>query len=242
MDYSGPHPASAVTPSSEYRTNKLPEEVRDWISTQSKRLNEAFEAEEFNYKSKKKEILGKAEWDWFAEGSERTIACLGRTHNGEGIYPTLEAVVIKFNPLLRPSAYSQESTVNTIRNPGNIHELAVWKWACDYDDTDLFGTILDFSKWGDWIAQKYYIPIYLYKTPNHSTRVDYLSDQANSRDESYENVVKKQMRDRGYNPHVKDGNIGLDPQQQTAVCIDFGAHFDIGGVDDDRLLNYVLKE
>jgi hypothetical protein len=162
--------------------------------------------------------------------------------NGEPIYPTFERVVVNFKFTNRPVDASglsrEERTVDHLRG-GNLHELGIWKYACDHGHDEHFATILDYSEYGDWIAQRYYVPVYPHGQRSSHARnggCDHLRDE----------VIPYQFQDElevlGYNPHVKDGNIGIAPDTHSPVVIDFGQHFKIEAMDSDDLFSYTLSE
>lgn len=239
------YPVSTLVPDG-YRANPLPDSVRQWVDAQSKQLSEVYaiwaQADgdgPIDYDSERESQLQSKGWNWWGYGSERTVACLGSTLEGDRIYTPRTCVVIKFQPTYRPLDEFAISRPERCKQAvtGNLHELAVWKWACDHNDTDVFVDILDYSEYGDWVAQRYAIPVY----PNNHRRShcqygnhDYLKSQSIPRE------FKLAMDERGYNPHIKDGNVGVLPGSTTTVCIDFGDHFDIDGVTSDRLFEYAV--
>jgi len=208
-------------------------------------LNEAYHRHETDpetslqeFREEKEAQLSQKGWNWFGEGSERTVGGLGKTLQGASIYETFERVVVKFDYKIDPSTLSRDDKEQIGVGKGNTHEIAIWKWACDHDDEDLFATVLDYSEYGDWLVQKYYIPVYPNRHRSAHARngsVDYLDNRG------LPNQYKADATRRGYDPHIKDGNIGYDPVTKTPVCIDFGNHFKIDGVDADGLLEHTLR-
>jgi hypothetical protein len=241
------YPVSELIPDG-YRAKRLPDEIREWVDEQAQKLNEGYYQHEIEpdaqiggFRKKRDSQLSDGGWNWFGEGSERTVGGLGNTVSGSPIYETFERVVVKFNFTTRPIdsvGLSRDEKEQAWVNGGNIHEIAVWKWACDHDDEDLFATILDYSEYGDWMVQEYCIPIYPNsQRPSHARNgaVDYLSSKKLPR--QYE----RKATSRGYNPHIKDGNIGYDQATKTPVCIDAGDHFKIDGVDAEGLVEHTLQ-
>jgi hypothetical protein len=241
------HPVSRVVPDG-YRARRLPDRVREWVDDQAHRLNQLYHQYEANEEVQREDFRGKKEstfesgdWNWYGKGSERDVGGLGKTLNGEPVFDTFEAVVIKFNltkrPVDGPVLTRDEQSVASIGD-GNLHELAIWKWACDHGDEDWFATIYDYSEYGDWIAQQYHIPIYASsQRPAHARNgADHIVDH------NLPIQYKRRMEDRGYDPHIKDGNVGVDPDEETVVCIDFGSHFDIDDMDIGDLFDYTLND
>lgn len=227
-----------------YRVDRLPTHVREWVDRQTDFLAEAFDiaygesgesGEDLDYHAREESILTNDRLRWWGSESERTVAGLGRTFRGEPIRDDHTGVVLKFNPWLRAE---ERSPVTSFSNSGNLHELSLWRHAVESGDESLFGTILDYSDDGAWLAMREYIPIYRYKAPRHEGTTDYLSEDATQAD--YVESLDAALRGRGYDAHLKDGNVGLATggrEEPTAVLIDYGAHVKL--TDDTDLDDYL---
>lgn len=246
MRQSQEYPVSEIVPDG-YRANPLPDDVREWVDKQSQELSQAYElskhGDRWDFDEEQRKQFEQRGWNWWGEGTERTVAELGRTLNGSPVFYTFDRVVIKFKPINRPvdglsaGVTREERTIT--RATANIHELTVWKWACDHGDEDKFATILDYGEYGDWVAQKYHVPIYPY---NHSSAHAKTVDHDYIHDEwGVLEPFNDEMKQRGYDVHLKDGNVGMDPETRDVVCIDSGDHCRIDGVDNADLIEYCLN-
>lgn len=229
------HPPEAFTPDSVYKSSPLPDDVWEWVDRKASVLTEAYDhaADGYAYEDDKAQLLDDDHVKWRAEGSERTIVSLGRTFEGKFIDAGDKGVVVKFTPWLR---VNDNNPIQVVRSNGNLYELTVWSYANDHGDAHLFAPILDWSKTGDWLAQQEVLPVYRHGT-GHNRRVDVLRE--NIAGTSYCDAIAGELKERGYDPHTKDGNVGLDLPNRRPVMIDYGAHFGIEGVDPT---DYALEE
>lgn len=244
-------PATDIVPDG-YRTKPLPDEVRDRVEEVANNLaqlsyrhinNDGQDA--VDYHDEKDQTLDEKPWKWFVSGSERDVAHLGRTYMGEYIYSDEIGVVIKFNPSLKGNDWRIDDDgsvkqMQTIRASGNLHEIAVWKHATDFGNTNLFAEILDYSDCGHWIAQRYCTPVFLSypSMTQYSTSIDYICEAAVDR--SLSKDFREKANEVGYDPHMSSGNLGIHPDTGDTVCIDFGSHFDIG-IDDEVLMEACVE-
>lgn len=230
---SKPH---AFVPDDTYRTNPLPDQIRDWIETYTgflqENLNEAFEYDDFDIHEAETHALDAAVNNggkWWTSQSERAVVGLGETLNGSRIYNGQHvSVVVKMNALLR----NHEPKYDTPVAAGNLAELQVWKYVVDNGYDKLFGTILDYADDGSWIAMKEYMPYYPHGSPDQ--HVDYISGREAEYD--YGRVLRGLLIDMetGIDVHVKDGNVGLERLGDGGyrpVAIDYGAHTEVEALD-----------
>jgi hypothetical protein len=247
------HPVSRLVPDG-YRARQLPEDVRQWIDEQARKLSMAHSQHtdadgELNvsaFREAKREQLEAGGWAWYAEATDRIVAGLGKTINGNAIYhDTYDAVVIKFDPTLTPlngvEHSREERNVSSLLESQNLYALAIWKWACDHGDEAELATLLDHSEYGDWIAQKYHIPIYKDRQRELHARPTAV-DCAHIVDGRYPEQYANRMEHKGYEPHVSNGDIGLDENRGKATSIDYGSNMEIDGTTIGDLLDYTLAE
>jgi len=243
MDGRQTYRPETLVPDTEYRAEPLPGEVRDWVTRKASALAEAFDFayggadEDVDYRTEEAQMLSDDHFNWWGRGSERAVAGLGRTFRGEFIRPDRTGVVIKFNPWLRAREGGELASFGA---SGNIHELGLWRYTVDHSDDDLFGTILDYSACGDWLAMRQYVPIYPFHSPNHTGPVEYVS--ARTLDGDVVGQFNDEALDRGYDVHTKHGNLGLDTtaDPERPAVIDYGAH--VGLTDDEDGLRAYLPE
>lgn len=241
-------PPSEFVPPDEYRSEPLPDRVRQWIDRKAGAIaeayNYAYEMEKAHVDDYQKEVarlLDEKAIRWWLRGSERTVAGLGRTHQGVPIVGTWAGVVVKFNAWLRPVDWMDgvdPPTVEVLTEAGNLFELAMWRYANDHGDANLFAKILDFSDHGDWLAMEACIPVYPGGSPfMQKGQIDYINEKRV--DEYWTARISEAAEAQGYDPHLKDGNIGIRLSDMNPVMVDYGAHTKI---DDVRLTDWTLDQ
>lgn len=227
-----------------YEADPLPDDVHEFVDRQAMALAESYhfdhrvEEEDVDYEREVEQFLSQKPWKWHGRGSERKLACLGRSRGGDPFYRDLRGVVVKLNPWIRTVDENNPWMVSGLQESGNLHELAVWKYVVDHRDTELFADILDYSEQGDWLAQELVIPVYRTGSPYHvNIEMDYISERRSALDTI--DPFVDELEARGYDPHVKDGNVGMTFPGMKMVMVDFGAHFGTGSPD---LTLYALNE
>lgn len=238
---------SDLVPSGEYRHDPLAEDVRQWLDRRSELLADAYhydhnvEESAESYQDVKENVFTGSRFKWYGKGSERTVASLGRTSQGKPIRGGhFGGVIVKFTPWLRVPD-DDERTVTTVVESGNLHELAVWAYAVDHGDEDLFAPILDYSDDGDWLAMAKMIPVYRARWPRFASRtIDCINER--QADVRLCDLIAERALDRGFDPHTKDGNVGYDPHEGEPRIIDYGAHVGIDAMEDSHELTEYAAE
>lgn len=246
------YPTSRLVPDG-YRARQLPERIRKWIDGQARELSKAHsqhtdsngDIDVSAFREAKQEQLEAGGWAWYAEGTDRVVAGLGKTVDGSPIYDdnSLIAVVVKFDPTLAPlnGVHSrEEQTVSSLLESQNLYALAIWKWACDHGDEAELATLLDYSEYGDWIAQQYHIPIY--QDSQHELHSRPTPVECNHIvSERYPKQYANRMGEKGYEPHVSNGDVGLDENRDKAISIDYGSNMEIDDTTIGDLLDHTLN-
>lgn len=218
------------TPTTNVRARPLPDSVRRFVERRADNLSSAYEAwqesddDEFNefadvetpkefYDREKNIILDHDAYRWWVEESERTVACLGRTFEGDWIFDDRRGVVIKFQPWLGADSHSSNRSANVLA-------LEAWEQAVEQGDDDLFATVYDYGEDASWIAAEFCTPIYPHGGSHTSPPYESLSDFEGN---EYINPFIERFESRGWSGNYKNGNVGL-ADNGDVVLLDAGGH------------------